>query len=81
MTSPQPALSEWLTPCPLGTVSERLMQAFLSACDAGEVALAWELLLVVEEHLLSLPPGRLHPRDQDALIAGHRLLWSLRRAG
>lgn len=78
---PESAIPEALCPSPLGTVPERLMQAFLSACDAGETLLAWRLLEMVEGYLQRLPPGCLGARDQAALVAGHRLLWSLVRGG
>ncbi|MFC4167113.1 hypothetical protein [Teichococcus aestuarii] len=78
---PECAIPETLCPSPLSTLPERLMQAFLSACDAGETLLAWHLLQMMESYLWRLPPGRLAARDQAALVAGHRLLWSLVRGG
>lgn len=61
-------------------LSERILTAFNQACDQCEIAVAWDLLDVLqclERRRPTLPTGE-QRKVREELVAAHERLWPLR---
>jgi hypothetical protein len=61
-------------------LADTILLAFHHACDQPDIAVAWELLNVLEFMAMRHPklPAGVERRAQESLVAAHERLWQIR---